>query len=372
MIDTGRSLPQRLDTVQALRGLAAILVLFFHTVGMQQTIIGTEYAEIFNGFWNRGFSGVDMFFVISGFIMVYVTRDMQKGIRTAAVFMKARFLRIYPLWWFYAALMALIYFVIFGLPARPEYASQAGGIAPYLVKSFLLLPQNVPPIIDLGWTLIFEMYYYIIFAFILFLPRRFLPLALGLWISQIIAFQLLAGTGPALNILKSPLSLEFIGGAFMALLVLKGFIFRPRLILIAGGLAFCLALMMPDIHGDLWDSWGRVIFFGLPSLAIIYGLVTLETARKIKPPIWTIWLGNWSYSLYLGHIIVLLVMKNIWEVLEKLGMPKALKLGAPGMLDNVAFAIASVCAAIFAAMLSYVIVERPLIKVLRRLQPHKT
>ena len=380
MPHTEKSFPKQINSVQALRALAAVLVLFLHTAGMQRQIIGPTYEEPFSGFWNRGFSGVDMFFVISGFIMVYVTREspyyrssgpgsgrsLSQNLREALSFIKARILRIYPLWWFYAALMGLIYFLIFSIPARPEYAEAAGGTLPYLVKSFLLLPQHQLPIIDVGWTLTYEMYYYVIFAAILLLPRRLMPLALCVWVLQIFTIQFSPVYGVFFNILKSPLSLEFIGGAFMALLVLRGVIFKPKFVLFVGIAAFIAALMVPGFEQHLWQGWGRAILFGLPSLAIIYGIVTLEITQGIRSPKWSIWLGNWSYSLYLGHIIVLIVMKNIWEVLEEIGMPKALHLGSPGITDNIAFFVTSVFAAIFAAMLSYFLVERPMVRVFRR------
>ena len=371
MIESGKPLPKQLHTVQALRGLAALLVLVLHIAGMQRGILGIEKAQGFDGFWNRGFSGVDLFFVISGFIMVYVTRDLPAGLSSAMRFIKARFIRIYPLWWFYAGLMALIYFLIFGIPARPEYAAEAGGVWPYMIKSFLLLPQQVLPVIDVGWTLTYEMYYYFIMAAILLMPRRALPYALMLWAAQILAFQYLTFDHPALKIMKSPLSLEFIGGAFMALLVLRGVIIWPRLILLIGGACFCAGLMLPDVSSVMWKGWGRVIIFGLPSLAIIYALVSLERVRGLQPPRALIALGDWSYSLYLGHIIILLVMKNIWEILERIGMPAMFKLSASGLWDNIAFAIASIGAAIFAAMLSYILVERPIIRLLKRPSPDK-
>lgn len=371
MIESGKPLPKQLHTVQALRGLAALLVLFLHIAGMQRGILGIEKTQGFDGFWNRGFSGVDLFFVISGFIMVYVTRDLPAGLSSAMRFIMARFIRIYPLWWFYAGLMALIYFLIFGIPARPEYAAEAGGVWPYLIKSFLLLPQQALPVIDVGWTLAYEMYYYFIMAAILLLPRRVLPYALIFWAAQILAFQYLALDHPALKIMTSPLSLEFIGGAFMALLVLRGVIIWPRLILLIGVAYFCTGLILPDISSVMWKGWGRVIVFGLPSLAIIYALVSLEQVRGLQPPRALIALGDWSYSLYLGHIIILLVMKNIWEILERLGMPAMFKLGAPGLWDNITFAIASIGAAIFAAMLSYILIERPIIRLLKRPSPDK-
>jgi peptidoglycan/LPS O-acetylase OafA/YrhL len=105
---TGHEDGMKLQSIQILRGIAALLVVIFHVRAQEMLAIGGNgLAEMpfLNGFVNNGFAGVDLFFVISGFIMVYVTDGVRPGIRSSLDFLFARATRIYPLWWFFSALM---------------------------------------------------------------------------------------------------------------------------------------------------------------------------------------------------------------------------------------------------------------------------
>ena len=88
---------QKLISVQALRGLAALLVVMFHISSMFR-LNGEPRSDALGAFWDRGFAGVDMFFVISGFIMVYVTRNLPQTVQAYQRFLWARLTRI---WWRY-------------------------------------------------------------------------------------------------------------------------------------------------------------------------------------------------------------------------------------------------------------------------------
>lgn len=98
---------ERLYSIQALRGVAAFLVLIFHLNAILYS--GNKDTNQIGAFWANGFAGVDMFFVISGFIMVYVARDIVPGFKSSVRFLFFRVARIYPLWWFFASLM-MVYF----------------------------------------------------------------------------------------------------------------------------------------------------------------------------------------------------------------------------------------------------------------------
>ena len=93
-------LPKRLESVQALRGVAALLVLFYHLASFQRQMAEENRDDILltSGIWDNGWAGVDLFFVISGFIMVYVTRNSGRTLKDVGRFMASRITRIYPLW----------------------------------------------------------------------------------------------------------------------------------------------------------------------------------------------------------------------------------------------------------------------------------
>ena len=161
----------KLQWIQALRAIAASLVLIAH--------LGQEEADAFAAglapAWTlAGVSGVDLFFVISGFVMVYVTRGTTHGAPAiAGRFLYSRAARIYPPYWLFTALAIAGYFIFDGL------SRSLGELD--LVRDILLIPGEEPPVLLVGWTLIHEMYFYIVFTGLLLLPRRFLPALVTVW-----------------------------------------------------------------------------------------------------------------------------------------------------------------------------------------------
>jgi len=183
MIAAKTPLPQKLESIQGLRGIAALLVLLFHMASFQRQMArgNTDDIALVSGIWDNGWAGVDLFFVISGFIMVYVTRDSGRHFKDIGHFLVSRVTRIYPLWWVCAGIMTLYFWVTYGMPAAPDRVADSHEAMSYAAKSFMLIPQQAEPILGLGWTLIHEMFFYLIFACLLFLPRKYLPLALAAW-----------------------------------------------------------------------------------------------------------------------------------------------------------------------------------------------
>ena len=105
----------RLDNIQALRGIAALAILFYHLALFIRGGVFKGQSGFPFGAWDQGWAGVDLFFVISGFIMVWTTQSIQPGLSTARGFLWRRVTRIYPLWWFCAGIMAIYFFVAYGL-----------------------------------------------------------------------------------------------------------------------------------------------------------------------------------------------------------------------------------------------------------------
>jgi len=187
-VTTQGARPPVLLSVQALRGLAALLVLMFHIYEMQRIFL-IEHPDtpaalagpLSTGFWAQGYAGVDLFFLISGFIMVYITAHQPSGWRTARQFIWSRFTRIYPLWFLFCTILAVQYFVRHGVPVDEAIPGYDGNYPLYLIKSLLLIPQSALPILGLGWTLIHEMFFYFGFTVRLLLPKKFRYVALPFW-----------------------------------------------------------------------------------------------------------------------------------------------------------------------------------------------
>ncbi len=435
----------KLQTIQALRGLAALLVAVFHIRSLEGVSIaragGTELPLV-GGFFENGYAGVDLFFVISGFIMVWVTHGQSTGVRSSAEFLFARISRVYPVWWAFAASMTAYMLIFHGLSAKGGGwdVIPRGGVelGPYLLNSFLLLPQPGFPIVGVGWTLVHEVYFYLVFTLILLLPRRVWPLALLAWGIAVVAGSLAGLSGPFAEnltmLLFYPMTMEFIFGAAAGLMVTSGVRWRSGLLSLIAVLWLLGAACYQGVETDATLQWGRVVWFGLPSTLLVYSLATLETEGRLawlvpgvaglvagtliyqlygltstSPDaarlgatimalviativmlvvLWVGWLagqsapgalhaltphlqrpfrvavrlGEWSFSLYLGHMLVMSLVRRIFESGSSIDfLQPVLLVGQAGRLDNIAFFVACMAAALFAGWFAYVAIERPAI-----------
>lgn len=365
----------KLHSIQALRAVAALLVMVYHTRAIEMDAIarnGLDEAPFLSAFVSNGFSGVDFFFVISGFIMVYVTGKVQPRLATVGAFLFARAARIYPLWWLFAAIMTVYFFVAYGLPYDVERLANSSELTRdnpwlYLFYSYALLPQQAVPVLGVGWTLIHEMHFYVGFAVLIMLPRRFLPLGLLAWAGIIVLGTLTGIAEPVavdyLSLLVHPLSLEFLGGCAAALLITSGRRFQTLPILVIGIAAFLAALYFHPQPTEFTLGWGRVLFFGIPSVFIIYGAAALEAEGKLTVPDWLVTLGDWSYALYLGHSIALSTLRRVFAAiaarLEGSPLQEFFLLGSPGIMDNVLFYILGAAVSIGFSALVFKLFEKP-------------
>ncbi len=353
--------PTRLDSVRALRGVAAILVVVFHIFELQRLWMSANAPgeAVVAGPWAQGYAGVDLFFVISGFIMVYITAEAAGGARETAAFLKRRAIRIFPLWWVFCAILMLYYTAQFGAPVPDDF--NGSNPAGYLLKSVFLIPQSAEPILGLGWTLIHEIWFYLVFALILWLFPKYKLAALLIWAAIVFV---LAATVPAgvqaanyPKLAASYLSLEFIAGGLSGWLITRRIYIAPKLIFAAGIIASVAALCLYTDKDFTQLLWGRVAVFTLPFCAVIYGAVAMEKTEGFRAPKSVLWLGDVSYSLYLSHILVLGVLIRLWPRLP------APELGSAA--GSISFAVAGLAASALVAGAFYYCAERPMLRVMR-------
>jgi peptidoglycan/LPS O-acetylase OafA/YrhL len=152
---------KNIDTIQALRGIAVILVIIFHLMTVEIKYGGIH--TIIPNLFHFSMFGVDLFFVISGFIMVIISQGKFQNPKETISFLYNRISRIYPTYWFYTFLILGVYLV------KPTWVNSAQGSQIDILNSILLFPSDTLPIVMVGWTLIHEIYFYIVFSFILFL-----------------------------------------------------------------------------------------------------------------------------------------------------------------------------------------------------------
>lgn len=346
---------KRLGSIQYLRGIAAVLVVVLHISAFEREA-GVGEAML-PGWIIFASSGVDLFFVISGFVMVYTTRSAAKTAGEALRFLWRRATRIYPLYWLYTAGLLAGYWLLPGEIRRSDLEQVE------LLHSLLLLPQSQLPYLVVGWTLVHEMYFYAVFAVLLLLPARFLPAALAVWLSAVAFIDLgLDPATPAMRLLGHPLTLEFILGCFAALAAAR----RPC----AGSRPAVLAVLLLTAawcshywlnQGSDPSGWLRALLFGCPYATVIYVLCSLELRGRAFENRHLLLLGGASYSLYLCHFPVLSLLSKVWAKCA------AGLFEADGIfIDNAAFAFAALVISSLVGILSYRLIEQPLIRAARR------
>jgi peptidoglycan/LPS O-acetylase OafA/YrhL len=295
-------------SIQILRGLAALSVVFFHVSEM--LLQYTEGDGLFcrlSSLWSTGAAGVDLFFVISGFVMVQSSRGMfgQKGASEA--FIRRRLVRIVPLYWFYTSIMLVLVLLPFTL--RGQVFSWE-----FTLKSFFFIPAFNPsngldlPLLPPGWTLSYEMYFYVIFSLLLCFHRRFLlPATTVLFLVSVVIGLWQQVQDPVLKVMTSPLLLEFILGCFLAGLVNHRELSRSSCLVLIGG--SLLALFW--VCGIKIDNQTRFIFWGMPVFFLMTGIVFLEKRVTLGSLRLLTLLGDSSYSIYLSHIFIVLCVSTL-------------------------------------------------------------
>lgn len=210
---------------------------------------------------------------------------------------------------------------------------------------------GIGTVLGVGWTLVYEMYFYVLAALALLISRRFALLIVGVAIIGGASLSFLVVPPHAAIPPISALPLEFLAGAVLAKLFLDG----VRLPVWTACLAIVLGLAVIGVTGylELVPRWPyepeRVLWFGVPSLFIVWGLVSLD--RVFVFPRWSLWIGAISYSLYLSHPFVL-----------KLASKLLVRAEVPGILQVPVY----IALALAAAHLSYRLIEKPSLNWLTR------
>ncbi|MYL99000.1 acyltransferase family protein [Novosphingobium sp. FGD1] len=332
-----------LTNIQQLRGISAFVVLLAHVLqSAQKRVFGDD------SFLIDGGVGVDIFFVISGFIMVGVTHDAFGAPGSSRSFMIRRMARIVPIYWLYTAVLIALLIAAGKPPAAME-----------IVTSFLFIPLDdgtgrFRPILGQGWTLELEMMFYVIFAACLAFRRS---TGMALLCAALVALPI-AGmfihSGP-FHFWTSAILLEFLIG------VLIGLAYRSRkptdfpghIPLILGIIAIWLVAVRVLGPGNIYDwrfgSWAAA---GAVVAIAVFARQT-ENRKGVLS-----WLGDISYSLYLVHILVLLVVAKVSDEMfgERI---------TPGL--GVAYVAVTIAGSLLAAAISYRWIERPMERFVRGL-----
>ena len=316
---------QIIAPIQALRGIAASAVLLWHA----SRYIGADGIALPRFLQPAAVMGVDLFFLVSGFIMVHTTRDSDGSPRYVAEFLVKRAARIWPLWLIALAVMLVV-------QGDATFLTDATRRA-WLLRSLVFLPTagasaDVPPIygapvLGVGWTLNYEMYFYAFFGLSM-LAARWRWAAFSCWvIASVLLLPLLGGkldglTGwwdffaverdygysiRYLDLATNPLVLLFVAGALI------GLVHHSRLPplrhrgvalaligLASAAVAAQFALAFRPYHGV--GQWGLTL------IPLLMAVALASRSVELRVPGWLCRLGDISFSLYLLHPIVLTVV----------------------------------------------------------------
>ncbi len=283
-----------LKSIQVLRAVAAIGVLTLHTATEKVTFLGGEPAPFKNLL--LGAAGVDLFFVISGFVMVYSSESLFGRADGPLRFFLRRLARIAPLYW--AVTIAIIFYIYaaHGATLWTIY-SPASLVASFLFWPYPRLDGLAFPVHLLGWTLNYEMFFYAVFAFAILLPRR---MAVATITAVFVALVTIGRFYPLplpFSFWANSIILEFCYGMLIALLYREGFRLPP-----AAAWALGIAAIAGYAAAATPSGEWRVFFWGLPGAALV-AACTLSPKTWHPGPVGRFFglLGDASYSLYLVH-----------------------------------------------------------------------
>lgn len=303
--------PARIRSIQYLRAIAALAVVALHASNRVEAHLPAPLGSVLH----LGHAGVDLFFVISGFIMWSIGRDAPAD---PARFLMRRAIRVVPPYW--VATLAWVA-VMLGLGVQWITITPA-----HVTQSLLFVPHWSPtfddkfwPVLVPGWTLIFEMFFYGLFALsLLAVGMRRLGVLAAMLLALMALGVVLRPEGAVALAYTSPLLLEFLSGCLVAEAwrrwpggTLRG------LALTAAGLAV-LVVLGPMAATDQ-TSWSRPAVLGLASMLIVWGLLSLEDRLPDLP--WLERLGDASYAIYLFHLFLLLVLSQVWARVPPLQGP---------------------------------------------------
>ncbi len=341
----------RIVGVQALRGLAACGVLACHMIGFETKYLAGS--AMLPGVCRFGMVGVDLFFVLSGFVITTMSLGKFRRRGEAGRFLKRRFLRIYPTYWVWCVPVLVVFLI------RPGLVNSAHA-RPDVWRSLLLIPQENLPLLMIAWTLVYEVFFYVLFAAALrWLRETDLPWALAAWAAVVIGgyWVLMPGTAqPLIGLMFSPLLVEFIMGCFVALCVSRCVGTAANAAVALGIAGFVLGTLIFMRRGGWFPSdWDRMLVYGTSSAMLVAGLVSRERmrGRSILHPLSP--LGDASYSLYLSHLPVIAVAGLLWRRL----------LPAPWPAAHFAALAATFIFALLAGVASFRLIEAPLLRLSR-------
>lgn len=350
---------ENIQSLQVLRGLAALAVVVHHsiravTINNDGLVFSTAWFIDNHTIMDIGAAGVDIFFVLSGFLMFYISDKYSERSFSFTQFLVQRFIRVWPL---YALVTAILCLVL--LRKLFFFEQFSFDLQLYRLASFFFIPSfdesgKLQPILGVGWTLNYEIMFYIVFAISLKISTRNPLPFVGFLLFLLFIFGSFSPKETVVHaFLSNSIIFEFLFGSFI------GFIFKRKYFLtnisfpaiIGGILVITLASML-----NIVDVY-RFATTGIGASLIFWGMLTLS--KDIKFSKLLVILGDASYSIYLVHILFIYLI--CLRVLHKI--PDA-------MLVNInaeIVALIMIIGSVLVGVLFYYFIEKPMLYWLKKI-----
>ena len=347
---TNRGATHRLYGVEFLRGIAAVMVMLSHAAH----VMSDHGQQAFGNFWQFGRSGVDFFFVLSGFIIAYVHAEDVGHPTAFKSFWIKRLVRIFPLY----LLITLPWLALLLISPTPDRAERDVW---HVLASFVLWPEVAEPVLGVGWSLRHELAFYAMFSLLIW-RKRLGEVALFAWFAVILGgmlVQMQTGAPPfhgSLGVIfLRGFNLDFVFGIVVARLLKRGACPQPWLLLTLGFALFFATGMFESFGHSPMHEWPvRNLAYALGASLMLAAMGSLDL-RGLPTPRFAIRLGAASYSIYLVHLPVLVVLEFLFRFIPHVHqIPIELRFFAAVLITLVIGIAVSE------------IVEQPLLKAMRR------
>ena len=343
---------KNIQFIQTLRCIACLLVVFMHITG---TYNETYHSSFLDNIFSFGGAGVDIFFVLSGFIITYSNTKSITNPTDISKFIKKRIIRIFPIYWVIISIFLLLQLL---LPLF--YKTHFQFTITNLLSTYLLLPNHTM-VNGVSWSLTNELFFYLLFIVALLVPKKnYILLLLFIYLTFLIVFPTVFNVKSNTNnftfLLLFPMNIEFLLGIIVVLCIDNFPIKWSISFLILGIVLFITAAIFSNTGNFILNNgYDRVILYGLPSFVIILALVKYELNKQVNIPSLILKLGDASYSIYLFHLPLVAAFFKI-----------VLKLHITNYLLILLLISGLVIAICYVGIIIYNKVEMPLIKWLNK------
>jgi exopolysaccharide production protein ExoZ len=280
------------NSLQAIRALSAILIVGHHVA----LYLNDSSIPILNKILFKGWVGVDIFFVLSGFLLFFTSYKNIGQKDRCKEFLFKRLSRIYPVYWIILTAVLIIW---------PSYFGGRYMIMD-IIKSYLLVPQEQLPILGVAWFLSYIIFAYFVFAILIYFKKKTSYTVILAWVVGVLlnSFGLLP-VNLYVDFIFSSHFIEIIAGCIVAVIFIKRPVKKPILSIFMGSIIF-LGIYYLIIDGYIIrNSTESMFLFSLAVGLIILGCVSYELSHDIAFPKSVIALGDASYTIYLTHFSLL-------------------------------------------------------------------